>query len=128
MAELIEVNRVAWNNAVERYNDKTIEMAVRTSLSLLDASNLSNKKVVERTSLNLTDASTLNRVNTVLSKKELSYPLDLLEIHLRNMQIKIHYPYNISMHNFLKRTGILPDEYDYNIWYRCIAAYIIAVY
>jgi hypothetical protein len=47
MEELIEVNRVAWNNAVERYNDKTIEMAVRTSLSLLDASNLSNKKVVE---------------------------------------------------------------------------------
>jgi hypothetical protein len=32
------------------------------------------------------------------------------------------------MHKFLKRTGILTDEYDYNIWYRCIAAYIIAVY
>jgi len=128
MKELIEVNRLAWNNAVERYNDKTIEMAVRTSFSLLDASSLSNKKVLERTPLNLTDSSTLNRINTVLSKKELSYPLDLLEIHLRNMKIKIHYPYIISMHKFLKRTGILTDEYDYNIWYRCIAAYIIAVY
>jgi len=128
MKELIEVNRLAWNNAVERYNDKTIEMAVRTSLSLLDASSLSNKKVLERTPLNLTDSLTLNRINTVLSKKELSYPLDLLEIHLRNMGIKIHYPYIISMHKFLKYTGILPDEYDYNIWYRCIAAYIIASY
>ena len=128
MKELIDINRFAWNITVERYNDKTIEMAVGTSLSLLDASSLSNKKVLERTPLNLTDSLTLNRINTVLSKKELSYPLDLLEIHLRNMRIKIHYPYIISMHKFLKYTGILPDEYDYNIWYRCIAAYIIATY
>jgi len=32
------------------------------------------------------------------------------------------------MHWFLKYAGILPDEYDYNIWYRCVAAYIIASY
>jgi hypothetical protein len=128
MKELTEINSFAWNISVEHYNERTIKMAVRTSLSLLNALSLSNKKVVERTSLNLTDSLTLDRINIVLSKKELSYPLDLLEIHLRNMAIKIHYSYIISMHKFLKYVGILSDEYDYNIWYRCIAAYIMAIY
>jgi hypothetical protein len=128
MKELIEINSFAWNESVEHYNYRTIKGAVRTSLSLLDASSLSNKKIVEQTSLNLTDSLTLDRIKTALSKKELSYSLDLLEIHLRNMEIRIHYSNIIPMHAFLKYTGILPAEYDYNLWYRCVTAYIIATY
>jgi len=127
MEELININRFAWNSAVERCNNWTIKEAVRASLELIKSPTLSNK-VVESASMGSTDSLTLNRINTVLSKKELSYPLSFLEINLRNLEIKIHYSYIASMHTFLKSSGILPDEYNYNTWYRCIAAYIIAVY
>ena len=43
-------------------------------------------------------------------------------------QSAIHYSNIILMHVFLKYTGILPDEYNCNIWYRCVAAYIIDSY
>jgi len=66
--------------------------------------------------------------NTVLSRKELSYSVNLLEIGLRKMGIKIQYLTIMQMHEFLKYACILPAEYDYNLWYRCIAAYIIASY
>ncbi len=127
MEQLIEINSFAWDSAVERYNKWTIKEAVRASLELLKSPTLSNK-VVESTSMGLTDSLTLNRINTVLSKKELSYPLNFLEVNLRNLEIKIHYSHIIQMHTFLKSSGILPDEYNYNTWYRCVAAYIIAVY
>jgi hypothetical protein len=32
------------------------------------------------------------------------------------------------MNKFLKCSGILPAEYNYNLWYRYISAYIIANY
>jgi hypothetical protein len=43
-------------------------------------------------------------------------------------EVKIHYSNIIPMHAFLKYTSVLPTEYDYNLWYRCIAAYIIGTY
>jgi len=127
MKELIDINSFSWNEAVESYNNRTIKEAVRISLNLLKSSTLSNK-VVERRSTASNDSLLLGRINALLSKKELSYPLNLLEIKLRNMEVKVHYSNIIPMHWFLKYAGILPDEYDYNIWYRCVASYIIASY
>ncbi len=127
MEELIQINSSEWNDSVEYYNSRIIVRAVNMSISSLNASSLS-RKVLKQTSTSTTDLLMLNRINTVLSKKELSYPLSLLEIKLRDMEIKIHYSNIIPMHTFLKYVDILPAEYDYNIWYRCIAAYIIASY
>ncbi len=127
MEDFININRFAWNSAVERYNNWTIKEAVRASLELLKSPILNNK-VVESTSTGLTDSLILNRINTVLSTKELSYPLSFLEINLRKLELGIHYSHILSMHTFLKSSGILPAEYNYNTWYRCVAAYIIAVY
>ncbi len=127
MEELIKINSSAWNSAVERYNDWAIKQAVRISFESLKSPTLSNK-VVERTSTESSDSLILGRIKTILSKKELSYPLSLLEIKLRNMELKIHYSNIVSMHSFLKYAGILPAEYDYNLWYRYVAAYIIASY
>jgi hypothetical protein len=125
--ELIEINSFAWNETVKSYNNMTIKEAIGISLSMLTSPTLSNK-VVEHTSMESTDSLIVDWIKTVLSKRELSYPLSLLEINLRNIEIKVHYPNIVSMHNFLKRTGILPDEYNYSIWYKCVAAYIIACY
>jgi len=127
MKELIELNRLAWNDALKHYNNRYIKEAVRISLDLLKSPTLNNK-VVEHTPIESNNSLILDRINTVLSKKDLFYPLNLLEILLRNMEIKIHYSNIIPMHTFLKYTGVLTAEYDYNLWYRCVAAYIIATY
>ncbi len=127
MKELIEINRYAWDSAVERYNDWAIKEAIGASLDLHKSPTLSNK-VVESRSKEAIDSIILNRIDTVLSKKDLSYPLNLLEINLRKLEFKIHYSNIVSIHSFLKYAGILPAEYNYNLWYKCVAAYIIASY
>jgi hypothetical protein len=129
--QLIETNRSAWNSTeefeTEFENEVIIKEAVWKSLKTLGSRPLSNK-VAKSNQTESSDSFLINRFKTVLSRKELSYPVNLLEISLRKLEIKIHYPNIISMHEFLKYAGILPAEYNYNLWYRCIAAYIIASY
>jgi len=127
MEELIEINRSVWDVEVEFENDMIIKEAVRTSLRMLDSQTLINK--VEKPATSQSSNSPFKELfNTVLSRKELSYSVNLLEIGLRKMGIKIQYLTIMQMHEFLKCSCILPAEYDYNLWYRYIAAYIIATY
>jgi len=128
---LIEINRSAWNTTeefeTEFENEVIIKEAVWKSLKTLGSRPLINKAAKP----NQTESSNsflINLFNTVLSRKDLSYPVNLLEIGLRKLEIKIHYSHIIAMNEFLKYSGILPAEYNYNIWYRYISAYIIANY
>jgi hypothetical protein len=127
MEQLIEINRFVWDVKIEFVNDVIIKEAIKDSLEMLVSRTLINK-VKKPTTSEPSNSPFEDQFNTVLSRKELSYSVNLLEIGLRKLRIKVQYSNIMKMHEFLKYGSILADEYDYNLWYRYIAAYIIATY
>jgi hypothetical protein len=124
MEELVEINRSAWNDEVEEKNVELIKDAVKTARRLLKSLTLKNK-VAEQTSREFGDSLLKNEIHTVLSRRELTYPLNLLEINLRKLETKVQYWTIREIHEILNYEGVLPAEYNYNLWYRYIAAYIL---
>jgi hypothetical protein len=71
------------------------------------------------------DTSLKRDIHDILSRKELTYPIKLLEVSLRNLEIEIQYWTIREMHENMKYSGVLPIEYNQNFWHKCLAAYII---
>jgi len=127
MEQLVEINGSVWNDKVEKENTSIIEEAVRIARRLLKSPTLKNK-IAEQISGKFDGSLLKDEINATLSRKELTYPLNLLEINLRKLETQIQY-WNIrEIHETLKYEGILPAEYNYNLWYKYIAAYILIKY
>jgi len=125
MEQLIEINRLtAWNIELKVENRMLIEEAIKMSLNLLSSPTLVNK-IVEQSSEESTVSKLKDEINAALSRKELSYPISLLEINLRDLRIKLQYWAIMEIHEILKHSYVLPAEYSQNFWYRYIAAYIV---
>jgi len=124
MEQLIEVNHSSWNAKIAKKNEILIEEAVRVSLNTLRLPKLKNK-ILEHMSVGAQDSPLKRDVYDILGRKELTYPINLLEVSLRNLEIKIQYWTVREMHENMKYSGVLPIEYSQNFWYKCLAAYII---
>jgi len=124
MEQLIEINHSSWNAKIAEKNEILIEEAVRMSLNMLKLPKLKNK-ILEQMSSGSHDSSLKRDVYDILSRKELTYPIKLLEVSLRNLEIEIQYWTVREMHENMKYLGVLPIEYSQNFWYRSIAAYVI---
>jgi hypothetical protein len=124
MEELIAINSLAWNTAVQVKNKKIIEEAVNISLNLFSSPILVNK-TAEQSSEEPVNSILKDEIRAVLSRKELSYSIGLLEINLRDLRVKLQYWDIMEIHEALKHAYVLPAEYSQNFWYRCIAAYIV---
>ena len=124
MEELIEINRLSWNAEVKLENRKVIEEAIKMSLNLLSSPTLVNK-IVEQTSEESIVSTLKDEIRAALSRKELSYPISLLEINLRDLRTKLQYWAIMEIHEILKHAYVLPAEYSQNFWYRSIASYIV---
>jgi hypothetical protein len=122
--ELKGINSLTWNDIIDDKNIMIIEEAVSESLDLLRASTLKNK-LAGQESIN---PYLKDDIYNAFSKKELLYPINLLEIKLRRLEKEIHYWTIRVIHDTLKYAGVLPAEYSHNFWYRCIAAYILINY
>ncbi len=125
--ELAEINSLTWNNIIDNKNIMIIEEAVSKSLDLLRAPILKNK-LSGQESVESSGSYLKDDIYDAFSKKELSYPIKLLEIKLRRLEKEVHYWTVRAIHDTLKYTGVLPAEYSHNFWYKCIAAYIIINY
>jgi hypothetical protein len=125
--ELTDINRLAWNELVDENNIIAIEEAVRKSLDTLRAPILKNK-LADQEAIGFSGISLKNDIYDALNKKELLYPIKLLEIKLRRLEKEVHYWTVRAIHDTMKCAGVLPAEYSYNFWYRCIAAYILINY
>jgi len=119
--ELKEINSLTWNDIIDDKNIMVTEEAVSESIDLIRASTLKNK-LAGQESIN---PYLKDDIYNAFSKKELLYPINLLEIKLRRLEKEIHYWTIRVIHDTLKYAGVLPAEYSHNFWYRCIAAYII---
>jgi len=124
MEQLIELNHSSWNAKIAEKNEILIEEAVRMSLNMLKLPKLKNK-ILEQMSGGSHDSSLKRDVYEILSRKELTYSVKLLEVSLRNLEIEIQYWTVREMHENMKYSGVLPIEYSQNFWYRCITAYVI---
>jgi len=125
MEQFIEINSSAWNDDIKDENEDLIEEAVKIARSSLNATSLKNK-IAEQISEQFGGSVVNDEINGVFSRKELSYPLNLLGINLRRLETEIQY-WNIKeIHETLKYEGVLPAKYNYNLWYRYIAAYILS--
>jgi hypothetical protein len=124
MEELIEINRLPWNTEVKVENRMLIEEAIKMSLNLLSSPILVNK-IVEQSSEESIVSTLKDEINAALSRKELSYPINLLEVNLRGLRTKVQYWALMEIHEILKHARVLPANYSQNLWYRYVAAYII---
>jgi len=124
MGELIEINRLPWSTEVKVQNRMVIEEAIKISLNLLNSPTLVNK-IVEQNSEGSLDSILKYEICAAFSRKELSYPINLLEINLRDLRKKLQYWAIMEIHEILKHAYVLPAEYSYNLWYRYVAVYII---
>jgi len=122
--ELTEINSLTWNDIIDDKNTMLIEESVSESLDLLRAPILKNKLSGQES----IDPYLKDDIYNAFSKKELSYPINLLEIKLRRLEKEVHYWTVRAIHDTLKYAGVLPTEYSHNFWYRCIAAYILTNY
>ena len=124
MENLIDINRLPWSTEVKVQNRMAIEEAIKMSLNLLNSPTLVNK-IVEQSSEGALDSTLKYEICAAFSRKELSYPINLLEINLRDLRTKLQYWAIMEIHEILKHAYVLPAEYSQNFWYRCIAAYIV---
>jgi hypothetical protein len=72
------------------------------------------------------------QLEKAIHTEELGYPLNLLDVNLRNFQlkklgtgIKLHYWEMIQIHEMLNDLQVLPEGYDDTIWYQYLSAYLI---
>lgn len=124
MEQFIENNRWKWNTTMEVKNRMDIKEAVGISLSKLNATTMVNKIADQNLGEDF-DSLLKDEIHAALSRRELSYPINLLEVNLRRLETNAQYWTIREIHEILKYEGVLPAEYSYNIWYKYIAAYII---
>jgi len=79
---------------------------------------------------NFSDSNLRELLNKALHAEELVYPLRLVDVKLRNLELKelgtqLHYWQMIQIHELLNHFYLLPDRYDHVLWYQHLAAYLL---